>query len=262
MKPVKILTIGDIVGECGTSFVRTHLDSIRKEYAADIIIANGENAAKGNGLDIDTAETLFSAGVDIITSGNHIWNKHEISKRIDDYPYILRPANYPGECPGNGYIIFNARNVKVLVISLLGCVYLDALASPFETVKRILEREEGNYDVSVIDFHAEATSEKAALAYFLEGKVNAVVGTHTHVQTSDARILPNGTAFITDLGMTGVEDSILGVKTECILYKFLTHMPIRFEQADGRVKFCGALITVNNATFKTESIQAISICKD
>ncbi len=259
---MKILTIGDIVGECGTSFIRKHLDSIRKEYNADMIIANGENAAKGNGLDISTAETLFDSGVDVITSGNHIWNKHEMQKRIDDFPNILRPANYPGECPGNGYVIFNAGNVKVLVISLLGCVYLDAMASPFDTAKRILEREKGNFDVSVIDFHAEATSEKAALAYYLEGSVNAVVGTHTHVQTNDARILPNGTAFITDLGMTAAEDSILGVKTECILYKFKTNMPTRFEQADGRVKFCGALITINDSTFKTENIQAINIYRD
>jgi len=255
---MKILMIGDIVGECGTAYIRNNLDRIRTEFKADMIIANGENAAKGNGLDIDTAEILFSAGVDVITSGNHIWNKFEMPKRIDDYPNILRPQNYPGECPGNGYVIFNASNTKVLVLSLLGCVYMDALTSPFECAKRILEREKGNYDISVIDFHAEATSEKAALAYYLDGTVNAVVGTHTHVQTNDAKLLPCGTAFMTDLGMTGAEESILGVKKECILYKFLTHMPTRFEQAEGKVRFCGALITVDDSSYKTKSIEAIT----
>lgn len=258
---MKILTIGDIVGECGTSFVRTHLPSIIKEYNADMVIANGENASKGNGLDITTAEVLFSAGVDVITSGNHIWHKYEMSKRIDDFPNILRPANYPGDCPGNGYVIYNAYNVKVLVISLLGTVYMEPLASPFDTAESILEREKGKYDISIIDFHGEATSEKAALAYYLEGKADAVVGTHTHVQTNDARILPNGTAFITDLGMTAAEDSILGVKTECILYKFKTHMPNKFEQAEGKVRLCGALLTFNDNSYKAQSIENISIYK-
>ena len=256
---MKILTIGDIVGPCGTRFIRENLDGIRKELGADMIIANGENAAKGNGLDIDSAQLIFSGGADVITSGNHIWNKHEMQKCIDDYPNLLRPANYPGDCPGNGYVIFSTGNARVLVMSLLGTVYLDSYASPFDTAKRILEREDGKYDVSIIDFHAEATSEKAALARYLDGSVTAVVGTHTHVQNSDARILPLGTAFITDLGMTSARESILGVKTECILYKFLTKMPVRFEQGDGPVQFNAALITVDNTTFKATDIKSILI---
>lgn len=258
---MKILTIGDIVGECGTKFIRSELNSIRKELDADMIIANGENAAKGNGLDIETAELLFAGGVDVITSGNHIWNKHEMQKRIDAYPNILRPANYPGECPGFGYVIFNASNIRVLVMSLMGTVFLDSFASPFETAERILQREKGEFDISIIDFHAEATSEKAALARYLDGKVTAVVGTHTHVQTSDARLLKQSTAFITDLGMTGAYESVLGVKEECILQKFLTKMPVRFEQADGDVIFNAALITVDEASFKAREIRAINRIK-
>ncbi len=258
---MKILCIGDVVGVCGTSFLRTNLMTIAKENSVDMIIANGENAAKGNGLDIDTAETLFASGVDVITSGNHIWNKHEMQDRIENFPNILRPANYPARCPGNGYVIYNASNIRVLVMSLMGNVYLDSFACPFETAERILKREEGNYDISIIDFHAEATSEKAALARYLDGKVTAVVGTHTHVQTSDARLLQGGTAFITDLGMTGAYESILGVKQEIILQKFLTKMPQRFEQADGVVQFNGALITVDESTFKAKEIQAINFTK-
>ncbi len=258
---MKIMTIGDIVGECGSDFIRRELPELAKQYGSDMIIANGENAATGNGLDIDTAEKLFAGGVDVITSGNHIWNKHEMQNRIDDYPNILRPANYPGSCPGNGYVIFNAGNIKVLVISLLGNVYMEAFDSPFDTAKRILERENGKYDVSVIDFHAEATSEKAALARYLDGAVTAVVGTHTHVQTSDARIFAKGTAFITDLGMTGPHDSILGVKEECILYKFTTKMPVRFEQADGTVQFNAAITDIDESTFKAKSITAINLIK-
>ncbi len=258
---MKILTIGDVVGNCGTTFLRKNLNDIARNYCVDMIIANGENAAVGNGLDIDTANELFSAGVDVITSGNHIWNRHEMQNRIDDFPNILRPANYPGECPGSGYIIFNASNIKVLVMSLIGNVYLDSYTCPFETADRILHRENGNFDISIIDFHAEATSEKAALARYLDGKVTAVVGTHTHVQTNDARILNGQTAFITDLGMTGAYESILGVKQECILKKFLTKMPVRFEQADGQVQFNAAVIKVDECTFKATEITALNFIK-
>lgn len=258
---MKILCIGDIVGESGVGYIKENLPSIISQNKLQMVIANGENAAKGNGLDIDTAEILFSSGVDVITSGNHIWNKHEIQKRIDDFVNILRPANYPGECPGNGYVIFNAGNIKVLVISLLGCVYLEPLASPFETAQRIIERESGNFDISIIDFHAEATSEKAALARYLDGKITALVGTHTHVQTNDARILPLGTAFLTDLGMTGAYESILGVKSECVIYKFITKMPTRFEPTDGKVQFNGAIIEIDETSFKAKNIEVVNLLK-
>lgn len=254
---MKILTIGDVVGPAGVDYLSKNLYNIQKTYGADMIIANGENAAAGNGLDIETAEKLFSSGVDVITSGNHIWNKHEIQKRIDDYPNILRPANYPSCCPGNGYIIFNASGYKVLVISLLGNIYMDSYSCPFETVERILKREQGNFDYCIIDFHAEATSEKCALAKYFDGKVTAVVGTHTHVQTSDGRVLPNGTAFITDLGMTAAHDSILGIKNQIIIDKFLTKMPIRFIQEEGTVQFNAAIIETDDSGITAKNIQSI-----
>lgn len=259
---MKILIIGDVVGPCGTEYLRQNLSSIAREHKVDMIIANGENAAKNNGLDGSTANTIFSSGVDVITSGNHIWHKFEMQNIIDDYPNILRPANYPGECPGSGYVIYNACGVRVLVISVLGTVYLDSLESPFITVERILKREEGNFDISIVDIHAEATSEKAAFARYFDGKVTSVVGTHTHVQTADERILPNGTAFITDLGMTGAYESILGVECERIIYKFMTKMPTRFEQAEGPCQFNGAIVTVDDSTYKAKSIERIFILEN
>ncbi len=258
---MKILLIGDVVGPCGTNFLRQNLYPFAKENAIDMIVANGENAAKGNGLDKNSADELFAAGVDVITSGNHIWNKHEMQDIIDNYKNILRPANYPTSCPGNGYVIYNAGGVKVLVISLMGTVYLDSLTLPFETVERILIRENGKYDISIIDFHAEATSEKAALARYFDGRLSAVVGTHTHVQTSDERILKRGTAFITDLGMTGAYESILGVKEECIFKKFTSHMPVRFEQAEGECQFNGLIIDFDNTSFKAKRVSRVNIIK-
>lgn len=257
---MKILIIGDIVGCCGTDFLKKELGGIIKSYGIDMVIANGENAAKNNGLDASTADSLFASGVDVITSGNHIWNKFEMQNVIDDYVNILRPANYPGDCPGNGYVIYNAGGTKVLVISVLGTVYLESLTSPFETVERILNRENGSYDISIVDIHAEATSEKAAFARYFDGKLSAVVGTHTHVQTADERILPQGTAFITDLGMTGAYESILGVECERVIKKFITKMPTRFEQAVGECQFNAVVVTVDN-NFKAISIERVFIVK-
>ena len=259
---MKILIIGDVVGTCGTEYLRRNLSSIASKNSIDMIIANGENAAKNNGLDSVSANILFSSGVDVITSGNHIWHKFEMQNIIDDYVNILRPANYPGECPGNGYVIYNVGGVKVLVISVLGIVYLESLASPFETVDRILKREEGKYDISIVDIHAEATSEKAALARYFDGKLTVVVGTHTHVQTADERILPKGTAFITDLGMTGAYESILGVDIERIINKFLTKMPTRFEQAEGACQFNAVVIDIDNSSFKAKSIERLFLVEN
>ena len=258
---MKILIIGDVVGTCGTEFIRKNLSEFSKNNSIDMIIANGENSAKNNGLDKSSADILFSAGVDVITSGNHIWHKFETQNFIDDYPNILRPANYPGNCPGNGYVIYNAGGVRVLVISVLGTVYLESLTSPFETVERILQREQGAFDISVVDIHAEATSEKAALARYFDGRLTAVVGTHTHVQTADERILPRGTAFITDLGMTGAYESILGVVSERVINKFITKMPTRFEQAEGECQFNAVIIDVDDVTHKAKVIDRVYIVK-
>lgn len=257
---MKILAVGDVVGKGGTEYIRRNLWNIRKEYGVTMTVLNGENAASGNGLDADTASVLLASGADVITSGNHIWRKHGISSYMEDNPCVLRPANYPAACPGAGSVIYNtADGVRVLVISLLGNVYMpDSYANPFETADAILARNAGEYDLCVIDFHAEATSEKAALARYLDGRVSVVFGTHTHVQTSDARILPAGTGFITDVGMTGAEESILGVKTECVLRKFLTKMPVHFEEAAGAVRFSAVCFTLDDRSGACTAAETVS----
>ena len=259
---MRILAVGDVVGNGGTEFIRRNLWRIRKEHSIDMVVLNGENAAKGNGLDADTADTLLASGADVITSGNHIWQKHEMKHYIEDNEYILRPANYPHACPGAGCVIFDAMGIKVLVISMLGNVYMpDAFRCPFETADSILKKYEGEYDVSVIDFHAEATSEKVALAKYLDGKVSVLFGTHTHVQTNDARILAGGTGFVTDVGMTGVYDSILGVKNECILEKFLYKMPVRFEEPQGNIMFNGAVFDVDTKNSVCTGAYLVNFCE-
>lgn len=260
---MKILTVGDVVGAGGTEFIRRNLWNIRKEYKIDMTVLNGENAAKGNGLDADTAETLFAAGADVITSGNHIWQKHEMRHFIDDNENVLRPANYPSSCPGNGCVIFDAQGIRVLVISLLGNVYMpEALACPFETADRLIEKHKGEYDVCVIDIHAEATSEKIALSKYLDGRASVVFGTHTHVQTNDAKVLQHGTGFVTDIGMTGAYDSVIGVKSECILNKFLYKMPVRFEEADGKIMFNAAVFEIDEKIFRCVSAGLINFCQE
>lgn len=254
---MKLLAVGDVVGVGGTEYIRRHLWSIRKEYGADFVVLNAENAAKGNGLDKDTAETLLACGADVLTSGNHIWRKHEMKYIIDELPNVLRPENYPSGCPGVGHVVYDLFGKKILVISLLGNVFMsDALASAFETADRLLEKHTEVF-TTVIDFHAETTSEKAALAKYLDGRVGVVFGTHTHVQTNDACVLPGGTGFVTDVGMVGANDSILGVKNECILRKFLTQMPVRFEEAEGEILFCGAVFDIDDATGRCQSAELV-----
>ncbi len=253
----KILCLGDICGACGTEAIQKNLWSIRKELCADMVVANGENAAVGNGLDRESADTLFSGGVDVITSGNHIFKKSSVYSLLENNEFVLRPANYPSECPGNGYCIFDMCSYKVLVINLLGTVYMESLESPFSASDRILMREKGNYDFALVDIHAEATSEKTALAKYLDGRATAVFGTHTHVQTADERILANGTGFICDLGMCGASDSVLGIKNDIIIRKFLTKMPVRHEEADGDAEICGCLFTVSTESFRCTNIQRI-----
>ena len=258
---MRILAVGDVSGVVATEYIRRNLWKIRSAYSIDMAVVNGENAAKGNGLDRDTVETLLASGADVITGGNHIWHRHGFKDYIDDLPYVLRPANLPSCCPGTGSVIYDASGTRVLVISMLGSVFMPQLcASPFETADRILEENAGRYDVCVVDFHAEATSEKAAFARYLDSRASVVFGTHTHVQTNDARILPNGLGFITDAGMVGVHESILGVKSECILEKFLTQMPVRFEEPEGDIRFCGACFDIDtNAGGICTKAQAICI---
>ncbi len=222
-----------------------------------MVIANGENSAAGNGVSAESAKILFSGGVDVITTGNHVYKQKGIGAFLESSPNILRPANYPDACPGGGYVIYSVNGYRVLVISLLGNIYMEVpLNSPFECAEKILKREAGNFDGSILDFHAEATSEKGAMANFLDGRVSAVFGTHTHVQTADARILRGGTGFITDIGMTGAADSILGVQTEIVIKKFTDKMPQRFTPAEGQIELCGVVFDIENGkTIKIEPVK-------
>lgn len=240
---MKILALGDITGVSASEKVCRSLGRIKSEYGIDFTVANGENAASGNGLDRRTAELLLGGGIDVLTSGNHIWQKREMLEYIDENPYIVRPCNYPSGTPGKGSFIFESFGLRILVMNVLGTVYLDPLCCPFDAVEKLLSENEGRYDISVLDIHAEATSEKLALANHFDGKIDIIFGTHTHVQTSDGRVFPKGTGYITDLGMCGPIDSILGVKSEKVIEKLRTHMPVRFETPEGECMLNGAVFT-------------------
>ncbi len=257
MSTLNIFTVGDIVGPAAVAALSKSLFGLRNELGADLVIANGENAAIGNGLDVASAKELLFSGVDVITSGNHIWQKKELRTFLDESDQIIRPANYPPSSPGSGYTVYRALGYRFLVINVQGIIYMDALDCPFAAVDRILSREEGRYDIAIVDFHAEATSEKLAMGYELDSRVSIVVGTHTHVPTADLRILPGGTGYITDLGMTGPEDSVLGVQKEIIIEKLRTKLPVRFALADNPITLNGALFTVDTETKKVTEVRQI-----
>lgn len=255
---MRILFLGDVVGRPGRRACQKLIKELRSERSLDFVIANGENAAGGSGLTRDTAAELFDAGVDVITSGNHIWSKREIFEVLDQEERILRPLNYPPGSPGTGARVYDAPGgVKVGVINASGRVFMEPLDSPFAAVEAALASQMQRAHVIFVDFHAEATSEKVAMGWYLDGRVTAVVGTHTHVQTADERVLPGGTAYITDLGMTGPLDSVLGVDKEIILRKFLTSLPERFEVAGGPVALSGAIIEADPSTGKARHIERV-----
>lgn len=262
---ITVLAIGDIVGQEALGFVNRHLKRIRRDYNISLVIANGENVAFGNGLDRQSAETLLAAGVDVITTGNHVWHKRDIKQYLDETAVVLRPANYPAACPGVGYCLLTVEDTRFLVINALGTIYIEpTLSCPFTTVERILDYALGKYDIAILDFHAEATSEKAAVARYFDGRsgggrLSAMFGTHTHVATADEQVLSGGTGFITDIGMTGPTDSILGIRTSCILEKLRMKMPVRFETAEGNIELSGALFTINPETSKTVSVERIRL---
>ena len=256
---VRILAIGDVVGKSGCGYLKEKLWSVRKYYGADMAIVNGENAAPGNGLDRETADLLFRSGADVITSGNHIFHRSAVGTLLEEEPNVLRPANYPAACPGSGWCVFAMHPYRVLVINLLGTVFMESLDSPFEVADRILAREKGNFDLSFVDIHAEATSEKQTLARYLDGRVTGVFGTHTHVQTADEQVLSGGTGYITDLGMTGPEDSVLGIRADVILRRFLTKMPVRHEEAETPPFLCGALFTADLKTGLCAAVERVCV---
>ena len=243
MSVYRILALGDIVGRESCEKVCRVLPSLKRELRIDFTVANGENAAQGNGLDRRTAEQLFGGGIDVLTSGNHIWQKREMVDYIDEQPHILRPANYPKGTPGQGAVLFQTFGMRILVMNVLGTVYLEPLSCPFATVEALLEAYCGEYDLSILDIHAEATSEKLALANYFDGKIDIVFGTHTHVLTADTRIFPKGTGYLTDIGMCGAVDSILGVSVDRVISRLRTHMPVRFENPSGMTELNGAVFT-------------------
>lgn len=246
---MNILVIGDIVGRPGRAILKTLLPGIQKEYAIDFTIANGENAAGGRGLTKDVNDEILAAGVDVITMGNHVWDNKNILNFIDDEHRLIRPANYPADCPGQGFHVYTAGfNKKVAVINAAGRIFLPPLDCPFQVISSLVEQLNPQVDYIIVDFHAEATSEKLALGYYLDGRVTAVLGTHTHIQTADERILPGGTAYITDIGMTGPIESILGMEKEPIIEKFLTGRPTRFEVAAGPTHLQGVVLQVDEET--------------
>ena len=255
---MKILAIGDIVGTIGCKFLREKIPALKKTEGIDLVIANGENSADGNGITPSSANYIFSSGVDIITGGNHSFRRKECYPFYDESPFLLRPANFPeGSTPGKGFAVYDFGRLQVGVINLMGCMYMESLDDPFRTADRLIG--ELGTRITIVDFHAEATAEKLALAYYLDGKVSAVFGTHTHVQTADETILEKGTGYITDVGMTGPISSVLGVRPELAIRKFRDKLPVRFDLADGKCKLDCIIFEIDEKTGSTISIKRIEL---
>ncbi len=238
---MRILAIGDIVASDGREFVYNNLGRIKNKYKIDYCIANGENAANTNGITVDIANALLRSGIDVITLGNHTFANKEYVDVLTDIPQVVRPVNFPAETEGMGYFIDDLGYLKIGVINAIGRVNMDPTDCPFRATEKALREMEGKADITVIDFHSETTSEKLAFGNYFDGRADIIFGTHTHVQTADNHILPNGTAYISDIGMTGVRDSILGVKKEIIIEMYYTRKKFRFEKAEGEVWFSGAV---------------------
>jgi len=262
---LRILFIGDIFGRPGRIIVKEKLPLLMKDHSIDLVIANGENSAAGFGITPPLAEELFELGIDVITTGNHIWDKREIVdffQMADGNAHspsrrLLRPANYAPDLPGHGLYQGSKNGVQYAVLNLQGRVFMASNEDPFRTADRLLKEQPAK--VILVDIHAEATSEKISLGWYLDGRVTAVVGTHTHVPTADERVLPNGTAYITDVGMTGPFDSVIGVKKELVVGKFLNNMPVRFEAATGDVRLCAVVIDCDESTGRAREIRRVMV---
>lgn len=257
---MKILMVGDVFGRSGRRAFAEHTAKIKHEKNIDVVVVNGENAAHGKGLTLPTFNALLSGGADVVTSGNHIWDKKDVLEFIDREPFLLRPANYPDNTPGKGFCVYPYKAKNIGVINLQGRIFMNPLDCPFAKAEEILREIRHECDIILVDFHAEATSEKMAMAYFLDGKINALVGTHTHVQTADERILPKGTAYMTDLGIVGPLDSIIGVNPPPVVEQFLSCRLSKFEPAEGNCVYCGLIIEIDdktNLTLKVERVQII-----
>lgn len=258
--PVKVLFISDIVGKPGRQAVSMELHRLVDRYAIDIVIANGENAAGGFGITEDIAKELFEMGIHVITSGNHIWDKRESYDFITREKRVVRPANYPAGAPGHGSVVVSTPGgLKIAVLNLEGRAFMNNLECPFRMADREIPRLNEETQVLIIDFHAEATSEKLALGWYLDGRVSAVIGTHTHVQTSDERLLPGGTAYITDAGMTGSFDSVIGIRKELAIEKFLSQIPVRFEVAKKDIRINAVVVEIDEKSGKASGIERVSV---
>ncbi len=254
---MKILIVGDVVGRVGRRAFDRYTRELKKSRAVDLVIVNGENSAGGRGISRKSLDELYRSGGDIVTSGNHIWDNREIYGFIDDEPYLVRPANYPEGAPGRGWCIYPFKSVNVAVINLSGRAFMPEMDCPFQKIEDILAEIGDRADIFILDLHAETTSEKMAMGFYLDGRVQAVVGTHTHIQTADARILPEGTAYITDLGMVGPWNSVLGVKPEIIIQKFTSCMPVRFDLAEGPAVYSAVVVDIDIAAKKAAAIERI-----
>lgn len=254
---MKILAIGDLIGNAGIKKLGNNLEYIKEKENIDFVIVNGENSAEGMGITEQNFKDITSLGIDVITMGNHTWGKKDIFKFIDD-SRIIRPANYPEGVVGKGYNIYNCKNKNIAVMNLIGRVDMNVLSeNPFLKAKNIIDEIQDKSDIIIVDFHAEATAEKIALGYFLDGKVSAIFGTHTHVQTADEKILPNGTGYITDIGMTGPEQSVIGMSIESSIKRFATTLPERYKIAEGNCILNGVIFEINDESNKVSSIKRI-----
>ena len=259
---MQILMVGDVFGRPGRKFFAEQTAKIKTEKNIDVVVVNGENAAHGKGLTKATFNALLSGGADIVTTGNHIWDRKDVYEFIDQEPFLIRPANYPEPCPGKGYCIYPYKAKNIGVVNLEGRTFMQPLDNPFSCAEEVLKELGNKCDIILVDFHAEATSEKLAMGFFLDGRVTAVVGTHTHVQTADERFLPKGTAYITDLGMVGSLNSIIGTKIENAVDKFLTCRLNKFEVADAPCFYCGLLIEIDDKTNQALNIERVKIVEE
>ena len=257
---MKILFIGDIVGEAGRNVVKRFVPALREKHSLDIVVANVENMAGGFGITPETYLEMNQAGIDVMTGGNHTFDKKEGVPVLEEESNIVRPANYPENTPGKGSLIYsNSRGQKLGVINVMGRTFMDPLDCPFRKADELYDELSKHTKVIMIDFHAEATSEKVAMGWHFDGRASFVVGTHTHIQTADERVLPGGTAYLTDAGMSGPYDSVIGVRKEIIIQKFLTKRGKRFETATGDAWLCGAIVEIDESTGHATSIERVRV---
>ena len=256
---MRLLVVGDVVGRLGRKAFARYTRELKEKYKIDLVIVNGENSAGGKGISRKSLDELYRAGADIVTSGNHVWDNREINGFIDDEPYLVRPANYPEGAQGKGWGIYPFKSANLAVVNMSGRTFMPDMDCPFQKIEEVLSEIGQEADIILLDFHAETTSEKMAMGFYLDGRVQAVVGTHTHIQTADERILPQGTAYITDLGMVGPWNSVLGVKPEIIIQKFTTCRPVRFDLAEGPAVYSAVVIDIDTNTKKAVSIERVMI---